>query len=293
MHSTINKLFQSGNKSALTAVFSLFAGVFIVFVSITAGWNYVSTTVFPNTTVGLYDRNFWENILVESHGLLLDILVLGVLVVWLELRRNNKQFIYRHKEDISDLAHLDTPEINMKKVGIIKRLNSINIYDIDVPNLVLTNAKAKGLKFKNSKLIGFKLSNGSLHSFSYEDSNLRSSDFSGSRILNTEFIRCNLYKTDFTNCQASGTDFTDSCLDRVKFIGANMTSANFRGSDLIGASFEGANLRNANFKDAKNLSIERLIKAECLDYIVIEEVLRNEVLRHRDEVKFSVRSADN
>lgn len=275
------------------AILILLTVIFLVVAAVTSGWDYISTIILPNTTFGLYCRSFWENIMVEVHGSLFDIFVITILVGWFESHKNNKVFITRHREDIADLSHLDTPEINMKKIGIIKRLNSVNIKDISVQNLVLTNVTAKGLMFHKSNLIGFKLSNGSIHSFVYTESNLRSSNFSGSKIVNTEFIKCELYKTDFSGCKASGANFTESTLIRAKLIGADMSSAIFVGVDLRDVSYEDANLRNANFKGAKNLSIKELIKARCLDYIVIEECFRNEILRDRDEVKFSIRKAVN
>jgi uncharacterized protein YjbI with pentapeptide repeats len=256
---------------------------------ITTNWNYLSTTILPNTTIGLYDRNFWENLLVEAHGFLFDVMIIGVFVASLESRRSNRELILRHREDIDDLAHLDTPEINMKKIGIVKRLNAVNILDINVQNLALTEVKAKGIMFKGAKLIGFKLPNGSAHSFMFQDSNLRSSDFSGSTMKNCNFIKCNLYKTDFSRSKVSGTNFTDSNLDRAKFVEADISSVIFKNSDLRGVSFDGANARGANFKGVTNLNIEDLIRAACLDYIVIDETLRNELLERRAEVKFSSR----
>lgn len=129
---------------------------------ITAFWGDVSSTVLPNTMLGLYNKGFWENFLVEMHGIVFELSIIGVLILWLDSKRTKSGEITRLREDLEDYSTLDFPEINVKKLGHIKRLNQHNIKNIDVQNLVLNELKVKGVIAEGARLIGLKVVAGSL-----------------------------------------------------------------------------------------------------------------------------------
>ena len=62
----------------------------IASIFITCNWNYVSSVVLPNTTWGLYNKDFFENLLVEIHGGIFDLLIVGVILYWFDKRRTKK-----------------------------------------------------------------------------------------------------------------------------------------------------------------------------------------------------------
>ena len=79
--------------------------------------------------MGLYDKSFWENVLVEAHGLVFDILVLGLIFVWMDTYRQKRESIARDLENLWDLNTLTEEVYQKKKVNILKRLNKSEVPD--------------------------------------------------------------------------------------------------------------------------------------------------------------------
>lgn len=64
--------------------------------------------LIAGTVIGILSRTFYasgdfrEGILVESHGMLLDILVFGILILWLNRIGEKRLEIRRYEEEIND-----------------------------------------------------------------------------------------------------------------------------------------------------------------------------------------------
>ena len=114
-------------KSPVATLATIAVILVLTIVSITAFWDSISNTVLPNTMLGLYNKDFWENFLVEMHGIVFELSIIGVLILWLDSKRSKSGEITRLREDLEDYSSLDFPEINVKKLGHIKRLNQHNI----------------------------------------------------------------------------------------------------------------------------------------------------------------------
>lgn len=266
------------------AIISAVLSVSVFF--ITAFWEKVSGSVFPNIKIGLYERAFWENFLVEMHGIIFELSIIALLIVWLDSKRNKNNDIERLKEDLDDYSSLDFPEINVKKLGHIKRLNGHGVIDIDVQNLVLNNLKIKGVEVKGARLIGLKIMNGSLVGSSFKEMRMRSSNFEGSTIKSTKFKDCDLLKSKYINAKCRGVDFTGSCLERADFTNADLQSAIFNQCNVREARFEGANLKHATFQDSTYLTAEVLAKADNVDYVKIPEEVRCDLLKLCPDMKY-------
>lgn len=67
---------------------------------------FLAALVVIGLSLWFYDFEFLENILVEAHGMLFDLLVIGVFLFWLqslgEKRRERRLNIQRWQEEISD-----------------------------------------------------------------------------------------------------------------------------------------------------------------------------------------------
>lgn len=277
----IAEVFVSPVKTLIT----LSAILVVIIFFITACWGWVSDTVFPNTKLGLYDKSFWENFLVEMHGIVFELSIVGVLIIWLDSKRSKSNDIARLREDLDDFSTLDFPEINVKKLGHIKRLNAHKIKDIDVQNLILNHLKVKGVSIEGTRLIGLKIIEGSVINCLFNSVKMRSSNFQGSTLKGTSFIKCDLLKNDFTNTICKGVNFSGSCLERANFTNSNLQSATFRGCDVRFINFEGANLKQSSFKDAVNLTAEILVKAENIDHIKVPIEIMNELIKLRPDMK--------
>lgn len=253
---------------------------------VTACWDSVSTTVFPNTRIGLYEREFWENFLVGMHGIVFELSVIGLLLVWLDSRRSKTGEINRLKEDLDDYALLDFPEINVKKLGHIKRLNEYGVFQINVQNLVLNELRLQGIEVRDSKLIGLKVIGGSIVNCSFTKIRMRSSNFEDGTIKACSFDSCDLLKSKFGRSQCKGVNFSGSSLERADFTKANLQSGIFNHCNVRNAKFDGANLKHASFQNAEYISAEGLAKADNLDYVKVSEEILKELIELRPDIKF-------
>ena len=279
------RIFESPIKTAL-AITSLAA---LVIFLITANWNWVSSNVFPNTRLGLYDKGFWENYLVEMHGMVLELALFGVLIVWLNSKRTEKIQINEYKELLTDYATLDFPEANLKKLTGLKRLNSYKVFEFSVRDMSLKDMTVNGLVFTNGSLIGMKVTNGTLKNSEFSSVQMRSSNFANTQVKTCRFLDCNLYKTNFANANCKGVSFEKSNLERSDFSGANLQSAILKNVDLRETKFHDANLNRCSLVEAYNVSTEELAKAKSLDYIAVSDSLLDELIKLRPDMKYQKR----
>lgn len=282
MGNRLKAIFKSPVLTLATIAVVLMLVVFLI----TAFWSSVSDNVLPATILGLYNKDFWENFLVEMHGIVFEISIIGVLIVWLDSKRGKFGDIKRLIEDLDDYATLDFPEINVKKLGHIKRLNEHGVKSIDVQNLVLNGIKIKGVNVEGNRLIGLKIVNGSVLGSTFKCIKMRSSDFQKSTIKNTTFESCELLKSKFMESRCKGVDFSNSSLERADFTNADLQSSIFNGCDVRETKFEGANLKHVSFHNSKNLTAKILIKANNLDYVKVPDEILNELIAMRPDMKY-------
>jgi DNA-binding protein len=264
--------------------------IFIPIFLVTFFWDFVSSNIFPNTKIGLYDRAFWENILVELHGMMIELVVVGVLVVWLDSRRKKNVEVTRLTEDLEDFAMLDSPEINIKKMGHLKRLNDIGVQELKVRNLVLNKIKIKDITLLKSNIIGLKVNEGTIYNTTFKEVSMRSSSFIKTIIKNTTFENCTLLNSKFTEGTCKGVSFKGSSVEYADFSDCNLQSAIFINSDVRGVKLQGANLKQCTFIGAKNIDINEIAKARCIDHISISDVFLDELKLLRPDMKYQRRN---
>lgn len=167
----------------------------------------------------------WENILVEAHGMLLDILVFGILILWLnrkvEIRLENKRYI----DEIDDFRGWNSDEAAYRIRGSIKRLNkngitAIDLFDCNLSGIDLTYFDLTGARLMRAKLIN-------------------------ATLINTKFNRAALSDADLTMANLMGAE-----LRKAKALGANFDGANIEGANLTEADLSYAIIINANFTNA-------------------------------------------
>src|SRR5262245_13861289 len=98
-----------------------------------------------------YSQGFYENVLIEAHGMLFDLAVIGFLVFCLnrlgEKKREQKANIQRYQEEIEDYLGWDEKEATYRIVGNIKRLNREGF-----TNLKLSGAHLVGANLERAHL---------------------------------------------------------------------------------------------------------------------------------------------
>ena len=222
-------------------------------------------------------EQFWIQILVEAHGMLFDIAVIGILLFWLNKNGETRQRIRTFKDEIDDFRLWESEEAAFRTVGNIKRLNRHGICEI---NLVKCYLVRTNLNYTN-------LSSSNMNSANFSNSTLIEVNFSNTRLNQTNFENSNLNQANLNGAYASGANLKDAFLIKAQFenaflIKANLNNAylmeaNLRGAYLMGADLENANLYKADLTGAKGLTVEQLLSAKTLYLAKLDPALQLEL----------------
>lgn len=215
----------------------------------------------------LYLRNFDEmylNVLAEAHGMIFDILIIGILIYWLREQGEKKQRIRQYIDEIDDFRMWESEEAAFRNVGNIKRLNRHGITKIDLVGTYLTKTNLSKVDLRKANMNTANASNSVMIEAILTDA----------RLNQTNFENGNLNQADLRKTFASGANFTDAFLIKADFEGAFLIKTNFsngylmeanlQNCSLAEANFENANLYKADFRGAEGLTLEQLSKAKSL-----------------------------
>ncbi len=208
--------------------------------------------------------NIYMNVLAEAHGMLFDILIIGILLFWLRQVGEEKRRISQFLDEIDDFRMWESEEAAFRNVGNIKRLNRHGVHNLDLV----------GCYLKKTNLSGIDLSTSNLNTANLSGGTLIESNLSETRMNQTNFENANLNNANLTGSFASGSNFKDAFMIKANFKGAFLIKADFRNGFLMEANlsncslaeadFENANLYKANFIGATGLTLEQLSKAKSL-----------------------------
>ena len=222
-------------------------------------------------------HNFYINILSELHGMVFDLFVIGILIVWLNQLGQKRQNIRSYKDEIDDFRIWESEEAAYRTVGNIKRLNRYKIYNIDLVSCFLSRTNLSYVKLNGANLNNANASNSNLIEISLE----------GARLNRTNFENSNLNQAHLEGAYASGTNFKDAYmikanlhhafLIKADFKNAFLMEANLNGANLTGANLNNANLYKADLRNTVGLTIDQLAEVRTLylakfDELVLEEL---------------------
>ncbi len=212
MHRKIRKIFLMNR--ALFFGLTAFAWGLILFIID------IATNQFSNT-------DFFSNLLFNAHGMMFDLVVLGILLTLYDSITQKRNEIDRLKEEIDDFRFWSSDEAKYRIAGCVRRLNKLNSKQIDLSDCNLEGMNLGGLNFdgadfRRAKLSGANFENSILKNsnFTYADlfqANFRNADFSGSKFI---FTRMN--KSDIRDAKFNNTEFQ---IPRIG--GAFVASANW------------------------------------------------------------------
>lgn len=204
------------------------------------------------------------DLLIQGHGMMFDIALIGMLLYWLNQNGEKRSRIRMYQDEIDDFRLWESAEAAFRTVGNLKRLNRHGIYDVNLVNCYLSNTNINYVNLKgsnmnsanisNSSLIDVVLENARLNQTNFENSNLNSANMRGAYASGAIFKDAFLIKADMEN----------SFLIKTNFKGAFLMEANLRGAYLMGADFENASLYKADFRGVKGLTIDQLKVAKTL-----------------------------
>ncbi len=225
------------------------------------------TIIVVGLSMPYYLKQFDEmylNVLAEAHGMIFDILVIGILLFWLREQGEIKQRISQYKDEIDDFRMWESEEAAFRNAGNIKRLNRHGITKIDLVGAFLTKTNLSNVKLMEANLNTANISNTILLEANMQDA----------RLNQTNFENANINQANLSKTFASGANFKDAFLIKANFEGAFLIKTNFanaylmeanlRDSSLTEANFEDANLYKADLRGADGLSLEQLSKAKSL-----------------------------
>lgn len=191
-----------------------------------------------------------RDVLIETHGMLFDILLFGILLAIyegiLEKRREQakaeeerKNLIKRYEEEIDDFRGWHEQEAMYRNVGNIRRLNQLGITEINLENTYLVRANLRGANLNKAKLRRANLEGANLQGASLEHANLN-----GAVLYKT-----NLQGASLKGANLKGTTFvgSDSTIKSVSFLKSNLDKADFRGVSIEKTQIQNISLAGAIF----------------------------------------------
>ena len=228
--------------------------------------------------------SYYGQVLIEAHGMLFDLLIIGILIFWLNKNGEKRQRIRTYRDEIDDFRLWESEEAAFRTVGNIKRLNRQGINKI---NLVECFLARTNLNYAN--LVG-----SNLNSANISNSFLIETDLRNARLNQTNFENSNLNQAVMSDAYASGANFNNSFLIKsdfhqaflikTSFKNAMLMEANLQGSYLMGTDFENANLYKADLRNANGLTVEQLTKAKSLYQTKFDPEILDEIKLQRPEL---------
>jgi BTB/POZ domain-containing protein KCTD9 len=225
------------------------------------------TIIVVGLSLPFYLNQFDEmylNVLAEAHGMIFDILVIGILLFWLREQGEIKQRISQYRDEIDDFRMWESEEAAFRNAGNIKRLNRHGITKIDLVGAYLTKTNLSNVRLMEANMNTANISN----------TILLEANLEAARLNQTNFENANINQANLSKTYASGANFKDAFLIKANFEGAFLIKTNFHNAYLMEANlkncslteadFEDANLYKADLRGADGLSLEQLAKAKSL-----------------------------
>lgn len=186
-------------------------GTFVVLFLLTALFVGLLTWYFPESLPdkvlghlgGLYrETSFWEGVLTEAHGMLFDIVVLGVLFSILSRIGEKRARIREDQDTIRDFAGWGSEEAVRRIVGRVKRLNRAGVTAIDLRDCKLPSADFRPYRTTERKRPSpIRLCGASLHR-----ADLTGADFQGADLSGANFFRAELEGASFQRADLRGAE---------------------------------------------------------------------------------------
>lgn len=224
-------------------------------------------------------EEFYLNVLAEAHGMLFDILVIGILIFWLNKSGEKRLRIRTYKDEIDDFRLWESDEAAFRNVGNIKRLNRHHIYNINLVNCYLARTNLNYVILKGSNL----------NSANLNGANLIEANLEEARLNQTNLEAATLNQSKLNSAYASGAKFTDAFLIKASltnaflikadFSSAFMMEADLKGAYLTGADFTDANLYRADLRNTTGITLEQLRKVKTLYLARFDEDMQELVNR--------------
>ncbi len=245
-------------------------------------------------------RMLLSQLVSELYGTTLDIIILGILVIWLTSAIERKRKIEVARDEIDDLRYW-IQDRNMVMIGRMRSMNeSVEVKDKILHDWQVSYSALKIVRhiktLSREGITGLNLSYCKIHSMNLDGLRLRFANIDMGDFSFSSFVRVDLYDStlcsghfrfcDFGNanlryCKANGADFTNSLFTNtdmsygsfigVSFQNARLHDTSFVNANLKGADFSGAIIVGVNFSHAIGLTANQLSKAQVIVRCILPE----------------------
>lgn len=231
-----------------------------------------------------YKGGFIDGLLIEAHGLLLDILIISIILYAFQKNMEKKTDTRRRKEEIRYSGKITSEETKINVIANIKKLNEDGVTNIDLSNFNLTNTNLEKVNLGGGVLLRTDLRDSRLDEALLHGTNLTASILNGACLHKTELQKANL-----TGARIEEAVFSFANLNDAFLIGAKLKGCVFIRSDLLKVDFHGANLDGAMLIECKvlksrNLTIKQLLRTSSLYNTQLDDRLMKQVEKERREL---------
>jgi uncharacterized protein YjbI with pentapeptide repeats len=209
-------------------------------------------------------NNLKYELLIQGHGMIFDIGLIGLLLFWLNENGEKQKRIRFYNDEIDDFRTWESPEAAFRTVGNIKRLNRLKVHEINLVNCYLHNTNLNHTNLKGSNLNTSNISNSELIGITLENCRLNQTNFKDSNLNQCNLIGAYASGANFKNALLIDANLKNSFLIKTNFKNAFLMNANLQNSYIIGADFENASLYKADMRGVKGLTIEQLKKSKTI-----------------------------
>jgi uncharacterized protein YjbI with pentapeptide repeats len=217
------------------------------------------------------DSSKLEDVTVEFHGLFFDYLMIGLIYLLYDSRKEaadkaekEEEKIERWKEELEDFRHWEADESAVRILGILRRLEKAGAKAIDIDNcsfkgrtiheMIFPDITTGSASFEDTILKKVHIKNANLDGAHFMSAHLSVCSFKGSNFSSSSFSFAELVSVDFTKTIWRNSGFEKATLEQVDFTRADLEGVDFTGADLI----------EVNFTDVENLFVSQLLKANRL-----------------------------
>lgn len=231
--------------------------------------------------INTYCQNdFCDGVLAESHGMVMDILIFGGILLIFEKKREKKRAIEMYKSEIDDFRNWDSAEASYRIAGSLRRLILLGEREINLDHCHMDHAKLSKLNMIGTSLLSSTLQDAQLIETNLEGANLVFADLTRANLLRANLRNANIWRADLQGtmlqeASLEGADLQDTNLRHSQLTVTNLKGANCEGAKFEDADLMGANLEGTNLLHAENLTIEQLSMVDTL----YEAKLNPEILK--------------
>jgi hypothetical protein len=155
----------------------------------------------------------FSDIQVEAHGLIMDVFVFGILILWINKIRDRHNLRLRYHEKIDDFRDWKSDEAKYRILGTIKRLARLGEKIFDVNRAYLWGIHLENISFEDSNFNCTNLTEAYISNCSF-----KRVDFTGASLAKANIVRCLFY-----DCKLDRANFFDVILHEIDFLGSDLT----------------------------------------------------------------------